>query len=93
VFQRAFQHIAHDLHVTVAVGRKTFARRHPILVDDAQHRKLHVCRVMVIGERECVMAIQPSMVGVAAVFALRTWIMTAPVVSWEQTLALCFTQE
>ena len=67
VRQRAFEHVADDLHVAVAVGAEAGAGGDAVLVDDAQVAEAHVARVVVVGEREAVVALEPAVVGVAAV--------------------------
>ena len=61
------EHVADDLHVAVAVRAEAGARGDAVLVDDAQVAEAHVARVVVVGEREAVAALQPAVVGVAAV--------------------------
>jgi len=41
-----------------------------VLVDDAQVPEAHVVRVVIVGKREGVIAIEPSVLGMAAVEAL-----------------------
>ena len=65
--QVAREHVAHDLHVFVAVGAKAGAGRDAIFIDDAQVAKAHVGRVVVAREREAVKALEPAMVGPAAI--------------------------
>src|SRR6185503_19003261 len=66
VAERALEHVADDLHVTVAVRAEARARLHAILVDDAQRTEPHVLRVVVIREGEAVVRVEPAVVGVAA---------------------------
>jgi hypothetical protein len=70
VRQRAFEHVGQDLHIAVAVCAEASARRDEVFVDDAQVAHAHVCRVMVVGERKTVMALEPAMVGMAPVSGL-----------------------
>jgi len=67
VRQLARDHVAHDLHVTVAVRAEAGAGRDAVFVDDAQVAEAHLLRVVVVGERETVKALQPAVVGIAAV--------------------------
>ena len=70
VLQRAFQHVADDFHIAVAVRAETHARLHAVFVDHAQRAKAHFLRIMVIGEGKRVVAVQPAVIGMAAVFCL-----------------------
>src|SRR5205823_9212134 len=66
VSERAFEHIGDDLHVAVAVRAEAATGLHAVLVDDAQHPVAHVLRVVVIGEGEAVVRVEPAVLGVAA---------------------------
>ena len=66
--QRAFEHVADDFHVAMAVGAETGARRDAVFVDDAQVPEPHVVAVQVVREREAVVALEPAVIGVAALF-------------------------
>jgi len=68
VGQIAREHVADDLHVTVAVRAKTGTRGDAVFVDHAQVAPTHVLRVKVLGERKAVKALEPAMVGQAPVF-------------------------
>jgi hypothetical protein len=70
VRQRAFEHVADDFHVAVAVRPEAAAGGNAVLVDDAEVAEAHARRVVVVGEREAVAAFQPAVVGVAAVAGL-----------------------
>jgi len=70
VLERAFEDIGDDFHVAVRMRRETFARRHTILVDDAQRGKAHVPRVVIIGEGKRMPGVEPAVIGVAAVLSL-----------------------
>src|SRR3546814_15577811 len=65
--QPAFEHVADDLHVGVAVRREAGARRDAILVDHPQRAPAHPRRVVVVAERERVVAVEPAGFYVAAV--------------------------
>src|SRR5688572_29597945 len=65
VAQGAFQHVADDLHVAVAVGAEALARLHAVLVDHPQRAEAHVLRVVVVGEGKAVVRVEPAVVGVA----------------------------
>src|SRR6266571_6811648 len=66
VAERAFEHIADDFHVAVAVRAEAGTGLHPVLVDHAQHAVAHVARIVIIGEREAVVRIEPAVIGMAA---------------------------
>jgi hypothetical protein len=67
VRQFATEHITDDLHVAVAVGAETGARRNAVFVDDAQIAPAHVGRVVVTGEGEAVEGLQPTVVSPTAI--------------------------
>src|SRR5690606_38113754 len=66
VRQPAFEHVADDLHVRVAVRREARARRDAVLVDHAQRAPAHPGRVVVMAEGERVVAVEPAGLDVAA---------------------------
>jgi len=65
VRQLAREHVADDLHVAVAMGAKTGARRDAVLVDHPQIAPAHVLRVKILGKRKAVVALEPAVVGQA----------------------------
>src|SRR3546814_11361917 len=65
--QPAFEHVADDLHVGVAVRREAGARRDAVLVEHPQRAPAHPRRVVVVAERERVVAVEPAGFDVAAV--------------------------
>src|SRR5258706_9712460 len=69
VRERAFEHVADDLHVSVAVRAEAGARLDAVLVDHAQRAVAHVPRVLIVGERKAVERAQPAVIGVAALAA------------------------
>ena len=60
MLERALEHVGDDLHVAVSVGAEALAGLHAILVDHAQRAEAHVARVVVLGEREGVSALEPA---------------------------------
>ena len=70
VRERALEHVADDLHVAVPVRAEAGAGGDGVVVEDAQVAEAHVRRVVVVGEREAVVAVEPAVVGVAAVLRL-----------------------
>src|SRR6266849_3313560 len=69
VAERAFEHVADDFHVAVAMRADTRASLHPVLVEHAQHAVAHMARILVIREREAVVRIEPAVIGMAALGA------------------------
>jgi ribosomal protein S5 len=57
------------------VRREALAAVHRVVVQHAQGPEAHVPPVVVVGEREGVVGVEPAVVGVAAVSALRMVIM------------------
>jgi hypothetical protein len=66
VLEPALEHIRDDLHVLVAVRAEALLGLHAVFVDHAQRAEAHVRRVVVVGERERVEAVEPAVLGVAA---------------------------
>src|SRR5688572_21226978 len=69
VAERALEHVAEDLHVAVAVRAEARARPHAVFVDHAQRAVADVARIVVVGEREAVVGLEPAVPGVAALVA------------------------
>ncbi|MNT22915.1 hypothetical protein D3C72_1583170 [compost metagenome] len=69
VLERAVEHDRDDLHVRVAVGAEALAGRDAVLVDHPQHREAHVGGIVVVGEREGVVGVEPAVIGMAALVA------------------------
>ena len=63
----AGQHVADDFHVAVAVGAEAGARRDAVFIDHAQVAEAHVARIVIVGKREAVKALEPAVVGIAPV--------------------------
>ena len=68
VRHRAFEHIGHDFHVFVAVCAKALAGRDVVIIDHAQRPEMHVLRILIFGKRKAEPALQPAVIGLAAVF-------------------------
>ena len=45
---------------------KPMPGRDPVLVDDAQRAEAHVLGIVIVGERKAMEALQPAVIGVAA---------------------------
>jgi hypothetical protein len=65
VFQRAAEHDGDDFHVAMRVHVEATARRHHVVVDDAQAAEAHVIRVVVIRKGKREPGVQPAVVGLA----------------------------
>src|SRR5262245_56783687 len=65
VLEGAFEHVADNLHVAMAMGAETPARLYAVFVDHPERAEPHVLRIVVIGEREAVIGPQPAVIGVA----------------------------
>src|SRR5712692_84833 len=59
VFQRAGDHVGHDLHLAVAVHWEAAARRDDVVVEHAQRAEGDVFRVMIMVKREMPARVQP----------------------------------
>jgi hypothetical protein len=68
VLQRAAEYEGDDLHVTMRVSVESAGSGDAVIIDHAQRAEAHVLRVAVIGERERVVAVEPAMIGVPAIF-------------------------
>lgn len=66
VLQRAFQHVAENLHVAMRMRPEALPRSNAVIVDDAQAAEAHLRRIVIIGERKSVIRFQPAVVGMAA---------------------------
>src|SRR5690606_13716854 len=62
------QHIGNNLHISVRVHTKTHIGGDYVLVDYTQYGILHVVWVVITTKRERMIAIQPAVVGMAALF-------------------------
>src|SRR6266700_27199 len=66
VLERAFEDPGDDLHVAVAMGAEALARLDAVVVDDTKRAKSHVLRVVIGGEREGVIRVEPSVIEMPA---------------------------
>src|SRR5207302_9860750 len=55
-----FNDIADDFHVTMTMGGKAGIGRHAIVIDHAHIAEPHMRLVIVIGEGECMPAVEPA---------------------------------
>ena len=66
VFEIAFQRNTNDLHIVVRMRSEAHSRRNNIVIQDAQHAKVHAFRIVIISETERVVAVEPTVVGMSA---------------------------
>src|SRR5215475_14110781 len=65
MLQRTFQHVGDDLHVAMRMGWKPITGLHPVFIDHPQAAEAHKPPIIVITERECVIRVEPAVVGMA----------------------------
>lgn len=65
VAEFSFQGDGNHFHIFVRMGAESFFRENLVVVEHAQSSELHAFRVEIIGEAECVVCIQPSVVGMS----------------------------
>ena len=68
VFQISFEWDADNFHVVMRVRTKAASCFHGVIIEYPEYAEVHSFRVVVIGETETVMGIEPAMVGVATGF-------------------------
>ncbi len=79
VREAAFEHVADDLHVAMAVGAEALASYcHAVFVDDAKRTEAHVLWVVIVGERKGVERLEPAMVGEASFCAAADFHLCSP---------------
>jgi hypothetical protein len=66
VLEAPLDDVREDLHVAVRVGAEAAAGLHPVLVDDPELAEPHEAGVMVAGEGEGVVRVEPAVVGVSS---------------------------
>src|SRR6266566_10063035 len=59
MFEGAFDDIGDDFHLTMRVKGKAAGGSYYVVIENAQRAKIHVCRVVVVVEREMPMRIKP----------------------------------
>src|SRR5581483_6197882 len=69
VLQRALEHIGDDLHVSMRMHGKAFARSDEVLVDHAQGAESHKPWVIILIKRKTVAGVKPAVVAAAAFIA------------------------
>jgi hypothetical protein len=60
MLDRPRNHIRDDLKIAVRVHSEPAAGRDLVIVEDAQAAKALLCRIVVIAERKCVPAVEPT---------------------------------
>src|SRR5207244_3498909 len=66
VLQCAAEDVGDDFHVAMRMRSETLSRHYEIVVDDAQAAETHPLRVVIIGEAESVIRVEPTVFGVAS---------------------------
>ncbi len=69
VLQLPFEHVSQDLDVTMYMAVEALAGLDAVLVDHAQRTVLLVHRIVVIGEREGVVRLEPAVIGITPIQA------------------------
>src|SRR5689334_10490202 len=62
---RAFADVGDDFHVRVRMGRESGLRRYRVVVPDAQRAPVRTARIVIGGEREMMLGVEPAVVGAA----------------------------
>src|ERR1700730_16584416 len=65
VRDRAFADIGDDLHVGMGMRRKAAVRRDLVVVPDAKRAMIDVFRIVIVGEGEVMLRLEPAVVGAA----------------------------
>ena len=65
VAELPFQGNGNHFHILVGVGAEPFVRKHRIVIEYAKGSELHAVRIEIIGKTECVVGIQPPVVGMS----------------------------
>src|SRR5690606_27538676 len=65
---RALAHVGDDLHVGMWMRREARARLDRVIVPDAQGAPVHASGVVVVGEGEVMLRVEPAMVGATEAF-------------------------
>jgi DNA-binding transcriptional LysR family regulator len=65
MFQLAAQNVSNDFHVPMRMRVETHARHDEVVVDHPQRAVTHPIRIIVVREAESVIAVEPTMFGVA----------------------------
>src|SRR5437867_908627 len=70
MFERDFEHIGDDLHIPVRMRWEPRTWIYPVIVDHPQSSKSHMPRIVILVKRECMVAIEPTNLGVAPLFSI-----------------------
>src|SRR5262245_19857387 len=68
VLQFAIQHPRHDLHVLVGMGPKSRVGPYEVIIVNQQQPMMGICRVIVMSKAEAVSGLEPTRIGLKAVF-------------------------
>ena len=66
MLDRTANYVGDDLHVLVRMRAKSLGWCNAVLIDHAQLAEVHAFRIAILGERECVLCLEPAMIGAAA---------------------------
>src|SRR6185437_12853396 len=65
MLELAAKHVSDDFHVAMRMCAEALAGHHEVVIDDAQAAVAHPFRVVVVGETERVVTVEPAVIGVA----------------------------
>lgn len=68
VFEFAVEDIGDDFHIPMPVRAEALAGPDAVLIDDPQRPETHMRRVVIIGERKTMPAVEPIESGMASLF-------------------------
>src|SRR6058998_4267325 len=68
--QAAFEHVSDDLHVAVSVWSESFAWSDTIIIENPQHAKIRIGRIVVIAKRERIKSLEPPAICLSPILAL-----------------------
>src|SRR5437870_7591867 len=60
VLQAAFEHVSDDLHVAVSVWSESFAWSDTIIIQNPQHTKIRIGRIVIIAKGERIKSLEPA---------------------------------
>src|SRR5205809_7490383 len=70
VLQAAFEYVSDDLHVAVSVRSESFAWSDTIIIENPQHAKIRIGRIVVIAKRERIKSLEPPAICLSPILAL-----------------------
>ncbi len=66
MFEGAAEDIGDDFHIAVGVHAEAFSGHDEVIINDAERAEAHPIGVVIIGEAERMVGIEPAVLGVAA---------------------------